>query len=169
MLGNLPQSHVFNTLNTNTHANVVKQRNFILCIANILENKVILAEQTSMEYHNKPYFGCLCLCGGAFNRNLYFRVQTGTTTNLFNRGFSCLCLWGGAFSRNLYFHVQTGTTSNLFLFVDVYRVVLLVAYCTSIYKQAPQQSDFSCLCLQGGAFSRKLYFRVQTGTKTNLF
>ena len=86
--------------------------------------------------------------GGAFNRNLYFRVQTGTTTNLFNRGVSCLCLWGGAFSRNLYFHVQTGTISNLFLFVYVHRVVLLVAYCTSMNKQAPQQSDnFSCLCL----------------------
>ena len=112
------------------------------------------------------------------------------------QGFSLL---GGesAFSRNLYFHVQTGTTPNLFLLVYEYRVVYLVAYCTSIYKQAPQQSDVSCLCLQGGAFlsqivlpctnrhqnkpifsclclwggalSRNLYFRVQAGTKTNLF
>ena len=28
---------------------------------------------------------------------------------------------------------------------------------------------FSCLCLWGGAFSRIFYFDVQTGTKTNLF
>ena len=49
LLRNLPQSHVFNTLNTNTHANVVKERNFILYIAYTLENKAILAEQTSME------------------------------------------------------------------------------------------------------------------------
>ena len=49
MLGNLPQSHVFNTLNTNTHANVAKERNFILYIAYTLENKAILPKQTSME------------------------------------------------------------------------------------------------------------------------
>ena len=88
---------------------------------------------------NKPNFICLCLWGGAFSRNLYFRVQTGTKTNLF---LNSLCLLGGAFSRNLYFRVQTGTKTNLFL---------------------------NSLCLMGGAFSRNLYFRVQTGTKPNLF
>ena len=52
--------------------------------------------------------------------------------------FSCLCLWGGAFTRILYFGVQTGTETNLFLVVCVYGVVLLVAFCTSVYKQAPK-------------------------------
>ena len=49
IFGNLPQSHVFNTLNTNSHAIVAKERNLILYIAYTLENKAILAEQTSME------------------------------------------------------------------------------------------------------------------------
>ena len=166
------------------------------------------------------------LLGGAFSRNLYFRVQTGTKPNLFlvfmfigwcfqsqlvfsctnrhqnkpififlmfigwcfqsqlvlsctNRHqtkpiFSCLCLLGGAFSRNLYFRVQTGTKPNLFLVVYVYWVVLSVATCTFVYKQAPKQTyltgglvvyvfgmvllvankpilqGFRCLCLGGG-------------------
>ena len=138
--------------------------------------------------------------------NLYFRVQT-TKPNLFlvvyvywvvlsvmfigwcfqsqlvlsctNRHqtkpiFSCLCLLGGAFSRNLYFRVQTGTKPNLFLVVYVYWVVLSVATCTFVYKQAPKQTyltgglvvyvfgmvllvankpilqGFRCLCLGGG-------------------
>ena len=33
MLGNLPHPHVFNTLNTNTHAHVAKERIIILLIA----------------------------------------------------------------------------------------------------------------------------------------
>ena len=49
MHGNLPQSHVFYTLNTNTHANMARERNFILYITYTLEKKAILAEQTSME------------------------------------------------------------------------------------------------------------------------
>ena len=69
----------------------------------------------------------------------------------------------------LYFGVQTGTKKKLFLVVYVYEVVLLVASCTSVYKQAPKQTYFSGLCLWGGAFTRILYFGVQTGTKTNLF
>ena len=88
--------------------------------------------------------------------------------------FSCLCLLGGAFSRNLYFRVQTGTKPNLFLVVYVFWVVLSVATCTFVYKQAPKQTyltgglvvyvfgmvllvankpilqGFSCLCLGGG-------------------
>ena len=110
--------------------------------------------------------------------------------------FSCLCLWGGAFTRILYFRVQTGTKTNLFLVVYVQEVVLLLASCTSMYKQAPKHTYlqlfmfmrwcfwshlvcpctnghqnkpiFSCLCLWGGAFTRILYFDVQTGTKTYL-
>ena len=139
--------------------------------------------------------------------------------------FSCLCLWDGAFTRILYFDVQTGTKTSLFLVVYVYGMVLLLASCTSMYKQAPNQTKFlavyvyevvlflasstlmykqaskqtylylfmfrgwcfqsqlvlrctnrhqnkpifSCLCLLDGAFTRILYFGVQTGTKTILF
>ena len=74
--------------------------------------------------------------------------------------------------------------------------MLLLASCTSMYKKAPKQTYlylfmftgwcfdshlvlwctirhqnkpiFSCLCLLGGAFTRILYFDVQTSTKTNL-
>ena len=110
--------------------------------------------------------------------------------------FSCLCLWGRAFSHILYFGVQTGTNTNLDLVVYDYRVVLFLASCTSMYKQAPKQTYLklfmfmgwcfysllvlwctnrhqnrpilSCLSLWDGAFSRILYFGLQTGTKTNL-
>ena len=44
------------------------------------------------------------------------------------------------YSHLLYFGVQTGTKTNLFLVVYVYEVVLLVASCTSVYKQAPKQT-----------------------------
>ena len=44
------------------------------------------------------------------------------------------------YSHLLYFGVQTGTKTNLFLVVYVYEVVLLVASCTSEYKQAPKQT-----------------------------
>ena len=76
------------------------------------------------------------------------------------------------FSRIMFYDVQTGTKTSLFrrgLVVYVYRMVLLVATCTSVYKQAPIQPFLSCLCLLGGAFTRILYFDVQTGTKANLF
>ena len=110
--------------------------------------------------------------------------------------FSCSCLWGGAFSHILYFVVQTGTNTNLDLVVYVYRVVLFLASCISMYKQAPKQTYLklfmfmgwcfyshlelwctnrhqnrpilSCLSLWDGAFSRILYFGLQTGTKTHL-
>ena len=48
-------------------------------------------------------------------------------------------------------------------------MVLLGSSCTTVYKQAPKQTFFSCLCLWGGAFTRILYFGVQTGTNTSLF
>ena len=50
--------------------------------------------------------------------------------------FMGLCFY----SHLLYFGVQTGTKTNLFLVVYVYEVVLLVASCTSVYKQAPKQT-----------------------------
>ena len=87
-------------------------------------------------------------------------------------GFRCLCLWGGAFTRILHFGVQTDTKTSLFnrgLVVYVYETKLLIATCTSVYKQAQKQPFLNCLCLWGGAFTYILYFGVQTGTKTNLF
>ena len=96
-----------------------------------------LVLQYTNRHQNKPFPSCLCLLGGAFSRILYFDVQPGTKTNLF---LVFLCLWGGAFSSILYFDVQTGTETNLFLVVCVYGVVLLLASCTSAYKQAPTQA-----------------------------
>ena len=87
-------------------------------------------------------------------------------------GFRCLCLWGGAFTRILHFGVQTDTKTSLFnrgLVVYIYGTMLLIATRTSVYKQAPKQTYFSCLCLWGGAFTRILHFGVQTDTKTSLF
>ena len=60
------------------------------------------------RHRNKPISSCLCLWGGALPCILYFGVQTGTNTSLFNRG----------------------------LVVYVYGMVLLTATCTSLYKQA---------------------------------
>ena len=82
---------------------------------------------------------------------------------------SCLCLWGGAFSRIMYFDVQPGTKTNLFLVVYVYGVVLFLASCTRCTNRHRNKPIFSCLCLWGGAFTRILYFGVQTGTNTSLF
>ena len=74
--------------------------------------------------------------GWCFFRILYFDVQTGTKTNL----FLVVYVYGVVLTRILYFGVQTGTKTNLFLVVYVYEVVLLVASCTSVYKQAPKQT-----------------------------
>ena len=77
--------------------------------------------------------------GGAFSRNLYFRVQTGTTTYLFNRGFSCLCLLGGAFSRNLYFGYKQ-TPKQTYLFFHVFEWCLksnIVLPCTNRHHNKP--------------------------------
>ena len=89
------------------------------------------------RHQNKPIFSCLSLLGGAFTRILYFDVQTGTKTNPF---FRCLCLWGGAFTRILCFDVQISNKTNLSLVVYVYGMVLLLASCTSVYKQTPKQT-----------------------------
>ena len=79
--------------------------------------------------------------------------------------FSFLCLLSGALSLVLYFRVQTGTKTNLFLVVYVYGVVLSVATCTFVYKQAPKQTYLTgglvVYVFWGGMFSRNLYFRVQ--------
>ena len=80
----------------------------------------------------------------------------------------CLCSRDGAFTNILYFGAQTGTKTSLFLVIYFYGMVLLLASCTSVYKQAPKQTFFSCLCLRGGAFNRILYFGVQTGIRTSL-
>ena len=82
------------------------------------------------------------------------------------------CLWGGAFTRILHFGVQTGTKTSLFnrgLVVYIYGTMLLIATCTSVYKQAQKQPFLNCLCLWGGAFTYILYFGVLTSTNTNLF
>ena len=120
------------------------------------------------RHKNKPIFSCLYmyLCVVLFLSHLVLRF---TNRHQHKTISSCLCLWVGAFSRILYFDVQPGTKKNLFLVVYVYGMVLFLASCTSMYKQAPKQTYFSCLCLWGGAFTRILYFGVQTGTNTSLF
>ena len=140
----------------------------LFLVVYVYEVVLFLASCTLVYKHapKQAYFSCLCLWDGAFTRILHFGVQTGTKTNLF---FSCLCFRGCAFTRILYFDVQTSTKTNLFLVVYVYGIVPLLASCTSMYKQAPKQAYFSCLCLWDGAFSRIFHFGVQTGTKTNLF
>ena len=104
--------------------------------------------------------------GWCFNSHLVLRCTNMHQTNPF---FSCLCLWSGSFTRILYFEVQTGTKTNLSLVFHVYGVVLLLASCTLVYKRAPEQAYFSCLSLWDGAFTRILYFDVQTGTQSNHF
>ena len=63
--------------------------------------------------------------------------------------FSCLCLWGGAFTRILYLGVQTGTKTSQFLVVKVYGMVLLLAPCPLMYKQAPNQTNFLVVYVYG--------------------
>ena len=70
---------------------------------------------------------------------MHFGVQTGTKINL--SLISCFCLGGGAFTRILYFNVQTGTKTNLSLVVYVKGMVLLLASCTLVYKQAPNKLE----------------------------
>ena len=55
-----------------------------------------------------------------------------------------------------------------FLVVYVYGVVLFLASFTSMYKQAPKQTFFNLFMFTGWCFTRILDFYVQTGTKTNL-
>ena len=129
---------------------------------------LFLASCTSM-YKQAPkqtYFNLFMFTGWCFYSHLALWCTNGHQNKPI---FSCLYLWGGAFTRILYFDVQTGTESKLFLVVYVFEVVLFLASCTLVYKHAPKQAYFSCLCLCGGAFSRILHFGVQTGTKTKLF
>ena len=148
------------------------------------------------RYQNKPISSFFMFMGWCFYSHLVLRCTTrhrnkpilvvyvygmvlllASCTLMYKQApkqtyFSCLCLWGGAFTRILYFGVQTGTNTSLFnrgLVVYVYGMVLLLASCTLMYKQAPKQTYFSCLCLWDGAFTRILYFDVQTSTETNLF
>ena len=125
------------------------------------------------RHQNKPIFIFIMFIGWRFHSQL---VLSCTNRHQTKPIFSCLCLLGGAFSRNLYFRVQTGTKPNLFLVVYVFWVVLSVATCTFVYKQAPKQTyltgglvvyvfgmvllvankpilqGFSCLCLGGECF-----------------
>ena len=73
--------------------------------------------------------------------------------------YSCLCLWDGAFTRILYFNVQTGTKSNQFLAVYVYEVVLFLASCTLMYKQAPKQTNPYLFKFTGWCFQWQLVLR----------
>ena len=103
---------------------------------------------------------------------------------------------GWCFYSHLVLWCTNRRQNKLILVVYVYWVVLLLVSCTLMYKQAPDQNCFSCLCmmwcfflhlvllcknrhqnkpifnclcLPGGAFTRILSFGVQTCTKTNLF
>ena len=58
------------------------------------------AEQTTLEERNMSGFSVFMLNGlGAWRRILYFRVQTGTRTTLFNGGLVVYVFDFGAFSR----------------------------------------------------------------------
>ena len=62
------------------------------------------------------------------------------------------CLWGGAFTRILHFGVQTGTKTTLInrgLVVYVYGTMLLIATCTSVYKQAHKNNPFLIVYVYG--------------------
>ena len=100
---------------------------------------LLIATCTSVykQAQKQHFLNCLCLWGGAFTYILYFGVQTSTKTNLF---LVVYCYVWCFFYRILYFDVQTGTKTNLFLVVYVYGVVLFLASCTSMYKQAPKQT-----------------------------
>ena len=100
---------------------------------------LLLASCSSMykEAQKQTYLYLFMFTGWCFDSNL---VLWCTNRHQNKPIFSCLCLWGGAFTCILYFNVQTGTKTNLFLVVYVYEVVLLLASCTSMYKQAPKQT-----------------------------
>ena len=131
---------------------------------------VLFLASCTLMYKQAPkqtYFNLFMFMGWCFNSHLVlwctnwhqnkpiFALQC-TNRHQNKPFFSCLCLRGGAFTHILYFDVQTSTKTNLSLVVYVYGMVLLLAFCTSMYKQAPNQNFFSCLCLWGGAFSRIL-------------
>ena len=100
---------------------------------------LLLTSCTSVykQAQKQTYFSCLYLCVVLFLSHLVLRCTNRHQNKPIS---SCLCLWVGAFSRILYFDVQPGTKTNLFLVVYVYGMVLFLASCTSMYKQAPKQT-----------------------------
>ena len=56
-----------------------------------------------------------------------------------------------------------------FLVVYVYGVVLFLASCTSMYKQAPKQTFFNLFMFTGWCFYSHLVLWCTNGTKTSLF
>ena len=84
------------------------------------------------------FFSCLCLWGGAFSRILYFDVQTGTKTNLFQFVYVHEMVLLLASCTLVYKHAP----HKPILVVNVYGMVFLLASCTSVYKQAPKQTFF---------------------------
>ena len=128
---------------------------------------LLLTSCTSVykQAQKQTYFKLFIFMCGAFLSHLVLRCTNRHRNKPIS---SCLCLLVGAFSRILYFDVQPGTKTNLFLVVYVYGVVLFLASCTSMYKQAPKQPFFSCLYLWSDAFTQILYVDLQAGTKTNL-
>ena len=140
---------------TSMYKQAPNQTNFL--VVYVYGVVLFLASFTSM-YKQAPkqtFFNLFMFTGWSFYSHLLLRC----TNRHQNKPFSiCLCSRDGAFTK-----------TNLSLIVYVYGVVLLLASCTLVYKHATKQAYFSCLCLWDGAFSRILYFGVQTGTKTNLF
>ena len=106
---------------------------------------------------------------GAFTRILYFDVQTGTKTN--KPIFSCLCLQSGwCFYSHLVLWCTNGHQyKHIFSCLNLWDGAFTRILYFDVQTVTKSNQFFSCLCLWGGAFSRILYFNVQTGTKTNLF
>ena len=92
------------------------------------------------RHQNKPISSCLCLWGGACTRILYFDVQTGTNTSLFNRGLVVYVYGMVLLTATCTFLYKQAPKQPFFLVVYVYEVMLLLTFCTSIYKQAPKQT-----------------------------
>ena len=88
------------------------------------------------RHQNKPISSCLCLWVGAFSRILYFDVQPGTKTNL----FLVVYVYGMVLFSHLVLRCTNRHRNKPILVVYVYGVVLLLASCTSTYKQAPTQA-----------------------------
>ena len=79
--------------------------------------------------------------------------------------FELFKFMGWCFFSHLVLRFTNRHQTNLVLVIYVYGVVLLLASCTLMYKQAPNEPIYSCLCLRGGALSRIMYFGAQAGTK----
>ena len=124
---------------TSMYKQAPNQTNFLAVY--VYEIVLFLASCTSM-YKQAPkqtYLYLFMFTGLCFQSQLVLRC---TNRHQNKPIFSCLCSRDGALTRILYFGVQTGTKTNLFLVVYLYWVVLLLASCTSMYKQAPKQTLF---------------------------